>query len=311
MELDLLEIIDYSIDNELTPKDREAMEDFVKKDNKMLSNVTKLGSGAFGVIYKVHVKDNDNPIILKAMKISRENINEVNITKILQKGCVQNHVLCYNDSKVIDNHIYLYTDYIPNVQELFKVVSNEKYTIDLNTTYNWFLQLAKAVKYIHSLNLIHLDIKLENILIDDKNNLYLIDYGLACDLNSERKSKTAQCSDIKFGIGSLDYMAPELILQQTQLNDISELKKADVYSLGCIFYTIIDVSYVIYKSNVSEYVLFFKNINAMKFITKKVLNLKTDKNIITCITNMLQIQPRNRYAIDQVIDHVIDHKYKL
>ncbi|KAI1704701.1 protein kinase domain-containing protein [Ditylenchus destructor] len=68
---------------------------------------------------------------------------------------------------------------------------------------DFFVQLATAVQKIHEAGIGHRDIKPENILIDEKGRVQLTDFGLAKRFNGGYRS------DI--GVGSLHYMAPELV----------------------------------------------------------------------------------------------------
>lgn len=65
------------------------------------------------------------------------------------------------------------------------------------------IQLAGAVKYMHSKNVIHRDLKLENVFLDTDMNIKVGDFGLAACLQSSAERKFSPC-------GSLHYMAPEL-----------------------------------------------------------------------------------------------------
>ena len=88
------------------------------------------------------------------------------------------------------------------LQKLSKVHS-EKHALYI------FKQIATAVDYIHSQNVMHCDIKLENILVNYNEDLtitelVIADFGLAIDLTSMKLQKQAH--------GSLPYIAPELFL---------------------------------------------------------------------------------------------------
>ena len=71
------------------------------------------------------------------------------------------------------------------------------------------IQILRALKYMHSKNVIHSDIKLENILLAEPNSvdsLRLIDFGLSY-------KKMARDDLLKVTSGTLNYMAPEMLAE--------------------------------------------------------------------------------------------------
>ena len=81
-----------------------------------------------------------------------------------------------------------------------------------------FYKIMKGILVIHDKEICHKDIKLENILLDDKFNPKIVDFGLATKNSSELKD---------FENGTLPYLPPEL-LEQKPYNG----KKLDIFSLG-------------------------------------------------------------------------------
>jgi MAP/microtubule affinity-regulating kinase len=65
-----------------------------------------------------------------------------------------------------------------------------------------FKQIAEGVDYLHSINVAHRDIKLDNILIDDKAGIKIIDFGFSV--------LSAPAQKLKIFCGTPSYMAPEL-----------------------------------------------------------------------------------------------------
>lgn len=86
----------------------------------------------------------------------------------------------------------------------------------------FFFQTCQAVKYLHENNIIHRDIKPENLLLDDKFNIKLCDFGWSCKA-SEYDIRTSIC-------GTYEYMSPEIVVDQ------KHGFKVDIWCLGIMLY---------------------------------------------------------------------------
>jgi len=89
-----------------------------------------------------------------------------------------------------------------------------------------FAQLAEGLEYMHSHHFIHRDIKLENVLFDEKRNAKLIDFGFS-----------VQCKDpkrLKVFCGTPSYMAPEIV-RRTEYRG----KPVDMWSMGVVLYAML------------------------------------------------------------------------
>ena len=89
--------------------------------------------------------------------------------------------------------------------------------------------LAQAVQSLHSQDAIHLDIKPENILIDDKGKLTLIDFGLS----HHDRFPDLLAEEMRKGVGSAPYISPE------QVAGIRTDSRSDIYSIGAIMYELL------------------------------------------------------------------------
>lgn len=93
-----------------------------------------------------------------------------------------------------------------------------------------FLQACGAISFAHSKGIIHRDVKPQNILIDKEGNAKVSDFGLAVLYSRDSEVLT----DTSALIGSFPYMAPEQYANPKTVDF-----RADVYSLGIIFYQIL------------------------------------------------------------------------
>ena len=85
-------------------------------------------------------------------------------------------------------------------------------------------QVAKALQAAHKIGLVHRDVKPSNILLDEDDFAYLIDFGIARSADETSLTGTAQM------IGSWHYMAPE------RMRAHEADARADIYALACVLY---------------------------------------------------------------------------
>lgn len=85
----------------------------------------------------------------------------------------------------------------------------------------------RGLKYLHSANILHRDLKPRNLLVNSNCDLKICDFGLARALIEEHKVKTSVMTDY---VATRWYRAPELLLSSKEYT-----ASVDVWSLGCIF----------------------------------------------------------------------------
>ena len=92
-------------------------------------------------------------------------------------------------------------------------------------------QLVEAISYMHTKkNVVHRDLKLENLLIDQFNNIKIADFGFATETN---------ISNLKKFCGTAGYMAPEFWELGTETDKSYDGRDADIFSLGVVLFTMI------------------------------------------------------------------------
>lgn len=89
-----------------------------------------------------------------------------------------------------------------------------------------FKQVTSAISYCHDLDISHRDIKLENILLDETNEVKVIDFGFSTCMPSDKK--------MKLFCGTPSYMAPEIVLRKEYAGN-----PADIWALGVLLFALL------------------------------------------------------------------------
>lgn len=146
-------------------------------------------------------------------------------------------------------------------------------------------KVARAVGYAHQNRVLHRDIKPSNIVLDDRGEPYLTDFGVAKVLGLEASSLTASVSIV----GSLHFMAPE----QAAGDSKRITAAADTYSLGAVLYTMLTGTPP-HKSDTT--VEMFRKIAEEEPKHPSTLMEDLDSDLATIAMKCLEKEPRQRYA---------------
>ncbi|XP_026155326.1 mitogen-activated protein kinase 15 [Mastacembelus armatus] len=190
----------------------------------------RLGKGAYGIVWKAVDRQTGEIVAVKkifdafrnrtdAQRTFREIMflqefgDHPNIVKLLNVIRAQN-----------DKDIYLIFEYMDT--DLHAVIKKGTLLKDIHKRYVMY-QLLKAIKYLHSGNVIHRDQKPSNVLLDTDCIVKLCDFGLARSLNQiQEDSGNPALTEY---VATRWYRAPEILLGSTRYT-----KGVDMWSLGCI-----------------------------------------------------------------------------
>lgn len=189
-----------------------------------------IGEGGFGVVYKGHYKGETVAVKMLKMQdwVDKKTLEEFELEIYLLSILKNPGIVSFIGASKLRGKLALVTEFMPN-GSLEKLMAKK---IPYATKLRIALEIAKAIDYLHKNNVLHRDIKADNVLIESMdvnspNMIRLSDFGSA-RVMAEDKIET-----FTKNVGTPIYMAPE-ILQKKRYN-----KEADIYSYGVLLWVII------------------------------------------------------------------------
>ena len=157
-------------------------------------------------------------------------------------------------------------------------------TLSVGDAINVILSCADALNHAHELNLIHRDIKPDNILVTKKGVVKVADFGLAKALDDEDMSMTQSGT----GLGTPLYMPPE------QARDAKNVDhRTDIYALGCTFYYFLTGKLPFEGGSVLKLIVAKEK---GQYPAARSLNPKVPEKLSLMIDKMIQKDPKHRYS---------------
>ncbi len=190
----------------------------------------ELGKGAMGVVYLAEDTQLHRKVALKIPKQSvleepetlERFYREARTTATLR----HNNICPVYDVGQIDGTHYLAMAYIPGKpvsSYLGKKLPPAKQVALL------IRKIALALEEAHRNGVVHRDLKPSNVMLDDRGEPIVMDFGLACQLNTERNARITQSGAI---LGTPAYMSPEQV--RGEIDNIGP--RSDIYALGVMLY---------------------------------------------------------------------------
>ncbi|KAF3784442.1 Cysteine-rich receptor-like protein kinase 3 [Nymphaea thermarum] len=190
----------------------------------------KLGQGGSGSVYKGILADGKIVAIKRLFFSTRQWVDDFFNEVSLISGVEHKNLVKLLGCSITGPESLLVYEYVPNKSLDQVMFGNDSTILSWNMRKNIILGTAKGLAYLHEeskLRIIHRDIKLSNILLDDDFTAKIADFGLArCFPQDKSHISTAVA-------GTLGYMAPEYLVR----GKLTE--KADVYSFGVVVIEIV------------------------------------------------------------------------
>ncbi|KAL4655398.1 cyclin-dependent kinase 16-like isoform X1 [Arapaima gigas] len=195
------------------------LETYVKLD--------KLGEGTYATVYKGRSKLTDNLVALKEIRLEHEEgapctaIREVSLLKDLKHA----NIVTLHDIIHTDKCLTLVFEYLE--KDLKQYMDDCGGIMSVHNVKIFLFQLLRGLAYCHRRKVLHRDLKPQNLLINDKGELKLADFGLA-------RAKSVPTKTYSNEVVTLWYRPPDVLLGSTEYST-----PIDMWGVGCIFYEMV------------------------------------------------------------------------
>ncbi|XP_078341209.1 cyclin-dependent kinase 17-like isoform X3 [Crassostrea virginica] len=188
------------------------------------TKLDKLGEGTYATVFKGKSRLTDNLVALKEIRLEHEEgapctaIREVSLLRELKHAnIVTLHDIIHTDKSLTLVFEYLEKDLKQYMDDCGNIMSMSNVKIFL-------FQLLRGLAYCHKKQVLHRDLKPQNLLINERGELKLADFGLA-------RAKSIPTKTYSNEVVTLWYRPPDVLLGSTEYST-----QIDMWGVGCIFY---------------------------------------------------------------------------
>jgi len=260
-------------------KDRDLIiDDFIITEESLggAVNVRKAIERSTGHVYavKIFYKDKLSYRAYKRIFIEAEIMNKLS-------DC--NRIVKIKKLFEEKDKVCLFMEYLPSGDLATLIESRHLQRLSEIDARKYFIQIIEGVEYAHKKNIVHRDLKLENILLNEDCEIIIIDWGFGAYWKYGTKLDTS--------CGTLYYASPEILSGQEYTGP-----EIDVYSLGVVLFTMITGRFPYMGASTSETIqqIIQGNLVFPSYIPADLVDL------LTC---MMAVNPLHRITLNEVFNH--------
>ena len=185
------------------------------------------GEGAYGIVYKCRNKETNKYVAVKKFKETEDELVQKTMKRELAMLQMLRHenVVEFQEAFVSKGNFFLVFEYVE--KNLLEVLEESPKGLSPKLIRSFVFQMCKAVSYLHKNNMIHRDVKPENLLIDENLNLKLCDFGFARKIKLNKQNNNVDT--MTDYVATRWYRSPELLLSGGIYGP-----EVDYWAIGCI-----------------------------------------------------------------------------
>ncbi|KAG2310352.1 hypothetical protein Bca4012_024862 [Brassica carinata] len=243
-----------------------------------------VGCGAFAKVYRGRDTKTGQSVAIKA--VSKQKLNKGGLnTSVTREIAIMHrlrhpHIVRLSEVLATKSKIFFVMEFAKG-GELFAKVSKGRFSEDLSRRY--FQQLISAVGYCHSRGVFHRDLKPENLLLDEKLDLKVSDFGLSALAEQVRPDGLLHTL-----CGTPAYVAPEVLAKKGY-----DGAKIDVWSCGVILF-VLNAGYLPFNDH--NLMVMYRKIYKGEFRIPKW----TSPDLRRLLTRLLDTNPQTRITIEEI-----------
>nr|XP_014340093.1 PREDICTED: cyclin-dependent kinase 18 [Latimeria chalumnae] len=187
----------------------------------------KLGEGTYATVFKGRSKLTENLVALKEIRLEHEEgapctaIREVSLLKNLKHA----NIVTLHDIIHTERSLTLVFEYLDS--DLKQYLDNCGNLMSMHNVKIFMFQLLRGLAYCHKRKILHRDLKPQNLLINERGELKLADFGLA-------RAKSVPTKTYSNEVVTLWYRPPDVLLGSTEYST-----QIDMWGVGCILYEMV------------------------------------------------------------------------